>query len=184
MIIGMATSMQVTSTPSMTSRRLPVGSILPDTEPTTSMKLRMIGAAVPGTPSMLSVPQYSASCRQGVCNDGFDPGLRVDVVDHQARFIVLVLWHEPSLDRERRDAREHISARRRGIDDRPRDIDLGKKVVEVHARTGGFGYDGNLACQRTRRHRDHRSAGGRASPSPRGVPGLWSGYRTRQVGWP
>ena len=58
MIIGIATSMQVTSMPSITSRTLPVGSILPEIEPTTSMKFRMIGAAVPGTPSMRASPVY------------------------------------------------------------------------------------------------------------------------------
>ena len=66
MIIGIATSMQVTSMPSITSRRLPVGSSLPDTEPTTSMKLSTIGAAVPGTPSMRASPVY-ITARPGVC---------------------------------------------------------------------------------------------------------------------
>ena len=42
--------------PSIMSRTFPVGSILPATEPTTSMKLSTIGAAVPGTPSMRASP--------------------------------------------------------------------------------------------------------------------------------
>ena len=55
----MAASTQLTSTPRMRSRRLPVGNNAPVLEPTTSMKLSRIGAALPGTPSMTAPPSYS-----------------------------------------------------------------------------------------------------------------------------
>ena len=55
---GMPLSMQVTGTPSMTSIAFPVGSSAPHVDPAVSEKLRGIGAAVPGTPSMRAVPSY------------------------------------------------------------------------------------------------------------------------------
>ena len=49
---GIAASMQVTSSPSMTSMRCPVGNTEPVTAPQASRKFSRIGAAVPATPSM------------------------------------------------------------------------------------------------------------------------------------
>ena len=55
-ISGMAASRQVTSTPSMTSMRCPVGKTEPVTAPQASRKFSRIGAAVPATPSMRASP--------------------------------------------------------------------------------------------------------------------------------
>ena len=48
--------MQVTRTPFTTSTARPVGSSAPHVEPAVSEKLRAMGAAVPGTPSMAASP--------------------------------------------------------------------------------------------------------------------------------
>jgi hypothetical protein len=55
-ISGMAASRQVTSTPSMTSMRCPVGKTEPVTAPQASRKFSRIGAAVPATPSIRAAP--------------------------------------------------------------------------------------------------------------------------------
>jgi hypothetical protein len=52
----MPLSMQVTSTPSITSTTFPVGSRAPQVEPATSAKVIGIGAAEPGTPSIRQSP--------------------------------------------------------------------------------------------------------------------------------
>src|ERR1700675_4388795 len=62
----MPLSMQVTSMPSMVSRTLPVGSSPGATEPAVSRKLTVIGAEVPGAPSMRALPSYS-TWPFGVC---------------------------------------------------------------------------------------------------------------------
>ena len=54
--IGIATSTQLTSTPSITSSGLPVGSNLPVTAPIALLKLILTGAALPGTPSIAASP--------------------------------------------------------------------------------------------------------------------------------
>ena len=51
--------MQVTSTPSIRSRTFPVGSRPLQTDPAVSRKLIVIGAALPGTPSIRASPAYS-----------------------------------------------------------------------------------------------------------------------------
>ena len=53
---GIPLSMQVTLIPSTSSTILPVGNREPHTEPAVSRKLILIGAAVPGTPSMRVPP--------------------------------------------------------------------------------------------------------------------------------
>ncbi len=53
---GIAMSTQLTSTPSMTSDGLPVGSIFLVTDPIALRKLMPTGAAVPGTPSIDALP--------------------------------------------------------------------------------------------------------------------------------
>ena len=53
---GMPLSTQVTSTPSMTSRTLPVGSRLPVAEPAVPANRSRTGEAVPGTPAMAVSP--------------------------------------------------------------------------------------------------------------------------------
>ena len=58
-ITGIAMSTQLTSTPSMTSQTLPVGSSLPVTAPFASRKVRLIGAAASATPSIRVPPSYS-----------------------------------------------------------------------------------------------------------------------------
>ena len=57
---GMPLSTQVTSTPSMTSRTLPVGSRLPVAEPAVPANRSRTGEAVPGTPAMAVSPAYRA----------------------------------------------------------------------------------------------------------------------------
>jgi len=52
----MPLSMQVTATPSIWSRTAPVGSKPGATEPAVSRKLILIGADVPGTPSIRASP--------------------------------------------------------------------------------------------------------------------------------
>jgi hypothetical protein len=52
----MPLSMQVTSTPSMTSTTFPVGSRAPQELPAVSLKVTGMAAAVPGTPSMRASP--------------------------------------------------------------------------------------------------------------------------------
>ena len=56
---GMPLSTQVTSIPSMVSRTCPVGSRAPVAEPSVSVKAKVTGAAVPGTPEMATSPRYS-----------------------------------------------------------------------------------------------------------------------------
>ncbi len=64
---GMPLSISVASTPSTTSRALPVGSSAPPVlEPAMSRKSITIGAAVPGTPSMRASPSYRTR-PPGVC---------------------------------------------------------------------------------------------------------------------
>ena len=57
-ISGIAASMQVMATPSITSMRCPVGNTEPVTAPQASRKSSWIGAAVPATPSMEVLPSY------------------------------------------------------------------------------------------------------------------------------
>ena len=57
-ISGIAASMQVMGTPSITSMRRPVGNTEPVTAPQASRKSRWIGAAVPATPSIEVSPSY------------------------------------------------------------------------------------------------------------------------------
>ena len=64
-ISGMAASMQVTSTPSMTSMRWPVGNTEPVTAPQASRKFSRIGAAVPATPSMRGVAVVGDAAARG-----------------------------------------------------------------------------------------------------------------------
>ena len=54
----MPLSMQVTSTPSITSAAFPVGSRAPQVDPAASGKFWSTGAAVPGTPSIRASPSY------------------------------------------------------------------------------------------------------------------------------
>ena len=56
---GMPLSIMVTSTPSITSTALPVGSSAPHEPPAMSAKSSVIAAAVPGTPSIAASPPYS-----------------------------------------------------------------------------------------------------------------------------
>jgi hypothetical protein len=53
---GMPLSTSVTSTPSMVSTTRPVGRSAPQVDPAVPEKLRPMGAAVPGTPSMAVLP--------------------------------------------------------------------------------------------------------------------------------
>ncbi len=53
---GMPLSISVTATPSTTSTARPVGSSVPQTEPSASRKSMGIGEAVPGTPSIAASP--------------------------------------------------------------------------------------------------------------------------------
>ena len=169
MIIGIATSMQVTSMPSITSRTLPVGSILPEIEPTTSMKFRMIGAAVPGTPSMRASPAYCTDAA-GRLHHRLDARLGVDVVDHHARLAVLRRDH-PGLDREGRDARQHVAAGRdwcRRSACRYRPARTGNRHRRRAASTSTRSRPCWSAC---RRRRARRSGAGRASPWRRAARG-------------
>ncbi len=55
-ITGMPLSIRVQRTPSTTSTTFPVGSSAPQTEPSASRKVTVIGAEVPGAPSMRAPP--------------------------------------------------------------------------------------------------------------------------------
>ena len=80
----MPLSMQVTSTPSKTSTKCPVGSRDPHTEPAVSRKLMFTAEAVPGTPSMRAVPEYSI-LPPGVCTS---MSLKVPVLRVSTRKVV------------------------------------------------------------------------------------------------
>ena len=114
--------------------------------------------------------------------------LGVDVVDHHMRFAVLRGEH-PGLDRERRDAGEHVAAVGRRVDPGLVDQYLGKEEFEVDARPRRArphvpgkgrpsGPPGNRRCRRGGRGPRPRASRPRpASPSPsapggaRGRPG-------------
>ncbi len=84
MTTGMPLSMHVTSMPSKRSMRCPVGNSDPHTEPAVSRKLMLIGAAVPGTPSIRASPAYSTR-PPGVCTS---MSLKVPVLRVNTRKVV------------------------------------------------------------------------------------------------
>ena len=126
----MPLSMHVTSTPSKRSMRFPVGSSEPQTEPAVSRKLMLIGAAVPGTPSMRASPAYSTR-PPGVWTS---MSLRVPVLRVNTRKVVTspVGLTRPVSKAEGRHRGQHVAAVRRGIDPRFLDRDLREQKLEVH----------------------------------------------------
>ena len=69
-------------------------------------------------------------------------------VEHADRRLAVLGIDQALFDRERRDAREHVSAIRPRVHRALADADLGEQVVDVAARFLGPGHDGHLGGQR------------------------------------
>ena len=76
-----------------------------------------------------------------------DARARVDV-EHAHRRLAVLRAHQPLLDRERRDAREHVAAVGPRVDRLLPDADLREQVVDVAARLRRLRDDRDLAGQR------------------------------------
>ena len=143
---GIAASMQVTSTPSIMSMRLPVGKQrtgdrAPGIEEVQADRRRRAGHAVDAGLAVVGDAPAGGQHRH------VDARARVDV-EHAHRGLAVPRRHQPLLDREGADAREHVAAVGPRVDRLLADADLGEQVVDVAARLRGLRDDRDLAGQR------------------------------------
>ena len=140
--------MQVTSMPSIPSRTWPVGSRPGATEPAVSRKLIVIGAEVPGTPSMRAVALVFDLAVRRLHRD---VALHVGVErQHAQRGGVALRLDQAGLERERHHGGEHVAAVGRGVDGVLVGLQLREQEIEIDAGPGALGDDADLAGQRMR----------------------------------
>jgi hypothetical protein len=145
---GMPLSMQVTVMPSITSRTLPVGSSPGATEPAVSRKLILIGAEVPGAPSIRGLALIfdpAVRCLHG------DVALHVGIQgQHAQRGSVALRFYQAGLERERHHRGQHVAAIGGGVDGVLVRLQLRKQEIEIDAGPGPPGNDADLAGERVR----------------------------------
>ena len=185
-ISGIAASMQVTSRPSMTSMRRPVGKHraghrAPGVEEVQPDRRRGAGDAVDAG---LAVVGDAPARRQ---HGHVDARARVDV-EHAHRRLAVLRRHQALLDRERRDARQHVAAVGPRVDRLLADADLGEQVVDVAARLRRTSRRSRPCWSACCRRRRRRAAAGRTRrwrrSAPRRAPPRRAGSQSRRKNGP